>query len=104
MGIPAGSLKGRTIVITGGNTGLGRESAIRLAAGGATVVITARSDEKGKEAEAAIRKASGSDRVFYQQLDLADLSSVRAFSDRLQQQQYIDHVDVLMNNAGVMAI
>lgn len=102
--VTVGSLKGKTIVITGGNTGLGRESAIRLARGGATIVITARSDDKGKEAESAIRKASGSDQVFYQQLDLADLSSVRAFSERLKQQPYIDHLDVLMNNAGQMAI
>jgi NAD(P)-dependent dehydrogenase (short-subunit alcohol dehydrogenase family) len=99
-----GSLAGRTIIITGANTGLGRESAIRLARVGATVVITARTDEKGREAETAIRKVSGSDQVFYQQLDLADLKSVRAFCDRFQAQPYGDRVDVLMNNAGVMAI
>lgn len=101
---PPGSMKGRTVVITGGNTGLGRESAIRLAEAGATVVITARTDAKGEEALGAIRKASGSSDVHYLQLDLADLQSVKKFAEAYQQQPYGGKVDVLMNNAGVMAI
>lgn len=99
-----GSLKGRIIVITGGNTGLGKESAIRLARGGATVVITARTDEKGFQALKDIEAASGSDDVHYMQLDLADLQSVKSFADRFGKQPYGSRIDVLMNNAGVMAI
>lgn len=99
-----GSLAGKTVVITGGNTGLGRESAIRLAKGGARVIFTARTEEKGQEALEAIRKASGSNEVYFEKLDLADLASVKAFSERYKQQPYGDHIDVLMNNAGVMAI
>ena len=48
--VPLGAMKGKTVVITGGNTGLGRESAARLARGGATVVLTARSEAKGQRA------------------------------------------------------
>lgn len=99
-----GSMAGRTVVITGGNTGLGRESAIRLARAGASVVFTARTDEKGQEAEEAIRRASGSRDVRYLQLDLGSLDSVRSFRDRLETLGYGDRIDVLMNNAGVMAI
>eukprot|EP00930_Biecheleria_cincta_P035253 TRINITY_DN24255_c0_g1_i1.p1 TRINITY_DN24255_c0_g1~~TRINITY_DN24255_c0_g1_i1.p1 ORF type:complete len:495 (+),score=65.72 TRINITY_DN24255_c0_g1_i1:123-1487(+) len=99
-----GSLKGRTMVITGGNTGLGKESAIRLARGGATVVITARTDEKGFQTLKDIKSASGSDDVHYLQLDLADLKSVKSFANRFEQQPYGSRIDVLMNNAGVMAI
>ena len=48
--VPKGAMKGKTVLITGGNTGLGRESAARLARGGATVVLTARSEAKGQRA------------------------------------------------------
>jgi len=99
-----GSMKGRTIVITGGNTGLGLESAVRLAKGGASIVLTARSDRKGQSAVDEVQKASGSSDVHYLLLDLADLSSVNAFRAKFEAQPYGDHIDVLMNNAGVMAI
>mmetsp|Transcript_51816 Transcript_51816/g.152702 ORF Transcript_51816/g.152702 Transcript_51816/m.152702 type:complete len:416 (-) Transcript_51816:20-1267(-) len=99
-----GSLKGRTIVITGGNTGLGRESALRLAKAGATIVLTARTDAKGQEAVAAIKQESANSDVHYLQLDLADLASVNRFSEAYKKQPYGDRIDVLMNNAGVMAI
>ncbi|CAJ1446063.1 unnamed protein product [Effrenium voratum] len=49
------SMRGKTVLITGGNTGLGKESALRLARGGATVVLTARSEAKGLEAAEAVR-------------------------------------------------
>jgi len=99
-----GSLKGRTVVITGGNTGLGLESAKRLATAGATVVLTARSDEKGRPAEAAVKASSGNEDVHFLQLDLADLQSIQSFPKRYSEQPYGDRIDVLMNNAGVMAI
>jgi len=99
-----GSLKGKTIVITGGNTGLGLESAIRLAKAGATIVITARSDAKGSAAVEEIKRDSGNSDVHYLTLDLADLSTVKAFKAKFEQQPYGKGIDVLVNNAGVMAI
>lgn len=99
-----GSLKGRTIVITGGNTGLGLESAMRLAGAGATVLVTARTAEKGVAAVKAIKGMHPSSDVHYLQLDLADLTSVKAFPAKFAAEPYGDHIDILMNNAGVMAI
>jgi NAD(P)-dependent dehydrogenase (short-subunit alcohol dehydrogenase family) len=84
---------GRTIVVTGANSGLGEATARALAAGGATVVLACRSTAKG---EAAAARMTGDVKV--RSLDLADLSSVRRFAAES------DAFDVLVNNAGVMAI
>ena len=85
---------GRTVVITGANSGLGLETAKALAAAGARVVMAVRNTSKG-EGEAA--RLAGEIEV--SELDLGDLSSVRAFSERLD-----GRIDVLINNAGLMAI
>ena len=72
---------GRTVVITGGNSGVGKATAVALASLGARTVITARSESRGAEAVADIRRSSGSDQVELVVFDLADLSSVRAGGD-----------------------
>ncbi len=84
---------GRTIVVTGANSGLGEVTARALAASGATVVLACRNTAKGR---AAAAKMTGE--VAVRELDLADLASVRAFADQTSR------FDVLVNNAGVMAI
>ncbi|HEV7204768.1 MAG TPA: oxidoreductase [Jatrophihabitans sp.] len=84
---------GRTIVVTGANSGLGAATARALAARGATVVLACRNTEKGTAAAATM---SGD--VTVSALDLADLASVRAFAEAT------GPIDVLVNNAGVMAI
>ncbi|MEU3173422.1 oxidoreductase [Streptomyces sp. NPDC007000] len=86
------SMTGRTIVVTGANSGIGRVTARALAAKGARVVFAVRDTGKGREAAAG---ASGPTEVH--RLDLADLSSVHAFAE-----DFTDPVDVLINNAGVM--
>ncbi len=86
--------QGRTIIITGGNSGIGLEAAKVLAAKGARVVLAVRNTTKGAEAAAQI---GGKAEVA--ELDLADLGSVRDFAAR-----WSDPVDVLINNAGVMAV
>ena len=80
------TLKGKTIVITGANTGLGLESAKRLAAGGAKVVLMARSQEKADGAAAEVRKETGvpADRIVGVTLDLASLESIRTVPKRLE--------------------
>jgi NAD(P)-dependent dehydrogenase (short-subunit alcohol dehydrogenase family) len=91
--LPVPDQTGRTVVVTGGNSGLGFETARRLAAEGAHVVLAVRDRERG---EAAARKIGGSTEV--QLLDTSSLESVRAFAAGAP-----DRIDVLVNNAGVMA-
>jgi NAD(P)-dependent dehydrogenase (short-subunit alcohol dehydrogenase family) len=91
FGIP--DLSGRTVVVTGANSGLGRVTARVLAGRGAHVVLAVRSRDKG-EASAATMSGSTEVRV----LDLADLESVRQFAAELS-----DPIDLLINNAGIMA-
>jgi NAD(P)-dependent dehydrogenase (short-subunit alcohol dehydrogenase family) len=92
---------GRLAVVTGSNSGLGLITAQELARAGATVVIACRNLSKGEQAAQRIRNALPSAQLALEELDLADLSSVSAFSDRL----HADHgvLDLLVNNAGVMA-
>jgi NAD(P)-dependent dehydrogenase (short-subunit alcohol dehydrogenase family) len=108
--VAPGSLTGKTIVITGGSTGLGLESAKALAKGGATVVITARTDAKGQAAVTAVQdylkqQSIRNDKVSFVQLDLDSLENVKTFPQRYLAKFGNDQkIDVLMNNAGVMAI
>ncbi len=90
---------GKTIVITGANTGLGYEAARVLSAKGARVVIACRSEQKAQDAIARIEKANGKVDVAYVALDLGDLASVRACAQELQSEASID---ILINNAGIM--
>ena len=91
-------LHGQVIVITGGNSGIGKEAAVALAAMGATVVITARNQTKGQAALADVRQRSGSSTVELMDLDLADFASIRAFAAEVLER--CDRLDVLVNNAG----
>ena len=95
-------LTGRTIVVTGGNTGLGKETCIRLAKLGADVIVGSRSAKRGKEAADEIRALTNSEKVSSMVLDLASLKSIESFAAAFQKGH--DKLDVLVNNAGVMAI
>jgi len=91
-------MKGRTVVITGGNSGIGRATADSLARLGARVVITSRDPGRGEAAVTAIRRASGNDAVERVDLDLSRLASVRACAAELLDR--VEAVDVLDLNAG----
>mmetsp|Transcript_8500 Transcript_8500/g.10905 ORF Transcript_8500/g.10905 Transcript_8500/m.10905 type:complete len:397 (-) Transcript_8500:32-1222(-) len=103
---PMGLLDGKVIVITGGNTGLGLETAKRLAAGGATVVLTSRNPVKGAKAVQAVEdyEPSSKGKVFSLSLDLCDLADVKAFPNKYRDLLGERKIDVLVNNAGVMAV
>jgi NAD(P)-dependent dehydrogenase (short-subunit alcohol dehydrogenase family) len=88
------SLDGRTFVVTGANSGIGLAAARALGRAGARVVLAVRDVAKGQAAAASI---DGSPEV--RELDLADLASVRAFAAA-----WDGDLDVLVNNAGVMAV
>jgi NAD(P)-dependent dehydrogenase (short-subunit alcohol dehydrogenase family) len=92
---------GRRIVVTGANSGTGKETATRLAAAGASVVLAVRTPSKGEEAAAGIRSAHPGADVEVRELDLADLASVRRFASGVLADDR--PLDVLVNNAGVMA-
>ena len=87
-------LAGRTFVVTGANSGIGLAAARAFAARGARVVLAVRDIDKGRRAAATI---DGEAEV--RALDLADLASVRAFATA-----WDEPIDVLVNNAGVMAV
>lgn len=94
-------LTGRHVVVTGSNSGTGKEAARRLAAAGADVVMAVRSTDKGDAARAEILAATPDASVTVRRLDLADLASVRSFAGELLAEGR--PIDVLVNNAGVMA-
>lgn len=86
------SFAGRTVIVTGANSGLGEVTARELAGRGATILMAVRNTAKGEKAAANIRGL-----VEVRALDLQDLSSVRQFADG------VDGADILINNAGIMA-
>ena len=93
---------GRTAVVTGADGGLGRVIAGELARAGARVVMASREPSAASAVAAAIKATVPSATVEGARLDLADLSSVRAFSQKFLAS--FDGLDLLINNAGVMAI
>lgn len=93
-------MDGRTVVVTGGNSGIGKATAIALAAAGARTVITARNRQRGEEALADIRRVSGSHEVELAVFDLANLASVRDGAHDILAR--VDRLDVLVNNAGLV--
>jgi NAD(P)-dependent dehydrogenase (short-subunit alcohol dehydrogenase family) len=92
---------GKLIVVTGANSGTGQEATRRLAAAGAHVVMAVRTIAKGEQARAGILAQHPGAQLDVRRVDLADLASVREFADGLLADG--TPVDVLINNAGVMA-
>ena len=96
-------LTGRTMVVTGANTGLGFETAKVLAERGARVLLACRSEDKARTAIDSIRRhVDRSDRAAdleFVELDLGDLASVEAAAAAISEEE---RLDVLVNNAGLM--
>uniref|UniRef100_A0A9J8C4N0 Retinol dehydrogenase 12 n=2 Tax=Cyprinus carpio TaxID=7962 RepID=A0A9J8C4N0_CYPCA len=93
-------LDGKVALITGANSGIGKETALDLASRGARVIMACRDVEKGEEAATEIRARVGGAKVEVRELDLADTCSIRAFAQRFLQE--VDHLHILVNNAGIM--
>jgi NAD(P)-dependent dehydrogenase (short-subunit alcohol dehydrogenase family) len=91
-------MNGKTVIITGGNAGIGKATAIDLAKKGATVLITSRSEDKARNAVEEIKKASGSERVEFIRIDLGSQESVRSTAEEIKTR--FPKIDVLINNAG----
>ncbi len=94
-------LTGKVAIVTGGNSGIGKEAAIGIARAGAHVVIAARNREKAAAAITEIEtRADARGRIETIPIDLASFASVRAFVDAFNAQH--DRLDVLLNNAGLV--
>ena len=93
---------GRTVLVTGGNSGLGFHTCRLLAENGAHVLLACRSAERGEQAKTEILQGLPNAALEITALDLADLNSVRRCADNLKSD--LDRLDLLVNNAGVMAI
>ncbi|GAA6231538.1 retinol dehydrogenase 12 [Lates japonicus] len=93
-------LDGKTVLITGANTGIGKETARDLAMRGAWVIMACRDVEKGEEAAASIRAEYPKAQVEVRELDLADTCSIRAFAQKFLRE--VNNLHILINNAGVM--
>ncbi|MFV9506563.1 MAG: SDR family oxidoreductase [Oscillochloridaceae bacterium umkhey_bin13] len=90
---------GKICLVTGATSGIGQVTALELARMGATVVLMARSRERGEATQAAIRAQTGNDAVDLILVDLADLAAVRSAAEAFQARY--DRLDVLVNNAGL---
>ncbi len=91
---------GRTVIVTGANSGLGLVTTRQLARRGARVIMAVRNEAKGRQARASLTDAQPGASLELRRLDLADLDSVRAFAERLHADGV--GVDGLINNAGIM--
>ena len=93
---------GKLAIVTGGNSGIGWETAKALAKAGAHVIIAARSEQRGQETVRAIKEVVPKALVEAGVLNLASLASIAAFAHMLRERGQA--IDLLINNAGVMAI
>lgn len=98
------SQAGRRVVITGANSGIGFEAALQLALRGAEIILPARSQSKADDAAARISRAVPSAQITTAILDLSSLTSVRTFAAWFTAHAPGQSIDLLINNAGVMAI
>lgn len=92
-------LDGKTVVITGANTGIGKETALDLAKRGAKIIMGCRDMEKAEAAVKEIIEGSASQNVSCLKLDLSDSKSIREFAEAINKEPKLD---ILINNAGVM--
>lgn len=95
-------LNGRTVLITGANSGIGKETTYQLCKRGAKVFMCCRDVNKGEKALNDIRKRLPLAKMEVLQLDLSSLNSIRTFGKNLK--SIVNKIDILINNAGVMML
>ena len=95
------TLEGKTVIVTGANTGIGKETALDLATRGARVIMACRNLRKAEDALKEIVQKSGNKNIVAKRLDLASLKSVREFAEDVNNNEA--RLDVLVNNAGLFA-
>ena len=95
-------LSGKTILVTGGNSGLGFEAVKAFALKGATVVMACRSLAKGEEAKKQLIALNPKANITVMELDLTDLKSIHSFVNQFKENH--SRLDILLNNAGIMMV
>ncbi|KTG43010.1 hypothetical protein cypCar_00032277 [Cyprinus carpio] len=95
-------LDGKTVLITGGNSGIGKETAVLLALRGARVILACRNEEKARKAVREIKARSHNMNVLFMEVDLANIRSIREFSKTFLQKE--KRLDILINNAGMPSV
>jgi len=93
-------MKGKICIVTGSNSGIGKETALALAKMGATVVMVVRSQERGEKAQKEIIKQTGNNSVDLMICDISSMDSIRRFAKEFKNKY--KRLDVLVNNAGAM--
>ncbi|KAM4533907.1 retinol dehydrogenase 12-like [Odontesthes bonariensis] len=93
-------LDGKTVIITGANTGIGKETAKDLAKRGARIIMACRDLERAEEARTEILEDTGNENVVIRKLDLSDTKSIKAFAEVINREE--KEVNILINNAGIM--
>ncbi|XP_026093379.1 retinol dehydrogenase 12 [Carassius auratus] len=93
-------LDDKTVIITGANTGIGKETVRDLAKRGARVIMACRDLEKAEEARKELMEDSGNQNIVANRLDLSDTKSIREFAELINKEE--KQVNILINNAGIM--
>lgn len=93
-------MKNKTVLITGATAGIGRQTALKIAGMGATVVIVGRNEAKARGVVSALQQETGNDRVSYLLADLSSIKSTQALAQEYRRR--FDRLDVLVNNAGAI--
>jgi NAD(P)-dependent dehydrogenase (short-subunit alcohol dehydrogenase family) len=95
-----GLRKGKICIVTGGNSGIGKETALALSGMGATVVMACRDKERGEKALSEIINKTGNSDTVLMMCDLSSMDSVRSFAKEFADRY--DRLNVLINNAGAV--
>ncbi|EDW02225.1 retinol dehydrogenase 12 [Drosophila grimshawi] len=91
---------GKVVIVTGSNTGIGKETVLELARRNATIYMACRDKKRAEQAMKEIVQETNNKSIFVRELDLASLDSIRKFVDDFKKEQ--DKLHILINNAGVM--
>jgi len=95
-------IDGKVVIITGANTGIGKETALDLAKRGGRIYLACRDTKKADATTSEIIQETGNKNVFTRSLDLSSFASIRKFVEEFKKEE--SHLHILINNAGVMAI
>lgn len=94
-------IDGKVVVITGANTGIGKETALELAKRGAKIYLACRDFQRGEDARKYITEKSGNENIYNRNLDLSSFASIKKFAKTFMDEE--EQLHILINNAGVMA-